>query len=164
MPGSCFLPWDHPRLRGEKSQSCSAASGCGGSSPLTRGKAPCPALKPAALRIIPAYAGKSIYTTATRGGCWGSSPLTRGKGCHHHSQRRVAGIIPAYAGKRMAKHSTRWHRQDHPRLRGEKAAQVAAAQVGIGSSPLTRGKDLIYCFPLLSTRIIPAYAGKSYQR
>ena len=89
----------HPRSRGENGGDVADAAGCGGSSPLTRGKRPGLSRGTFPRRLIPAHAGKTVrrYTAPSgraahprsrgenRGvGIWlrggrGSSPLTRGK-------------------------------------------------------------------------------------
>ena len=70
-------------------------------------------------------------------------------------------ITPAYAGKSLLCSSVFVFREDHPRLRGEKAFMGWYAACCWGSPPLTRGKVSASCYfsPLL--RITPAYAGKS---
>ena len=91
----------------------------------------------------------------------GSPPLTRGKAVDHLRRDLLAGITPAYAGKSRGGGRRVWRRQDHPRLRGEKMYYTRRMPRGVGSPPLTRGKDplsSIICFRL---RITPAYAGKS---
>ena len=94
-------------------------------------------------RIIPAYAG-----------------CTKHHGIHPCCP---PGIIPAYAGcTRPAGRRVRF-RQDHPHLRGvHYAAHATAIQAG-GSSPLTRGaRDQARC-SRARVRIIPAYAGCTFQ-
>ena len=51
--------WDHPRLRGEKTDLEPADEALMGSPPLTRGKDDPSGTLPSYLRITPAYAGKS---------------------------------------------------------------------------------------------------------
>ena len=114
----CMI-WDHPRLRGEKSITPPSYTLYLGSPPPTRGKVPSGFLISTALRITPAYAGKSHFigvfdfaigdhprlrgekpfpspSLLTR---IGSPPPTRGKvrrvRCFCHAVR----ITPAYAGK-----------------------------------------------------------------
>ena len=53
-------PWDHPRLRGEKSTETQRILSTLGSPPLTRGKVRCGNDKRLRSRITPAYAGKSL--------------------------------------------------------------------------------------------------------
>ena len=49
----------------------------------------------------------------------------------------------------------------HPRSRGENNAQSVAAETGKGSSPLTRGKHLLWRLVSNRQRLIPAHAGKT---
>ena len=70
-------------------------------------------------------------------------------------------ITPAYAGKRSSSHGLKVCVKDHPRLRGEKENQYHPIEALQGSPPLTRGKDYLCCRRNRSTRITPAYAGKS---
>ena len=133
-------------------------------------------------RIIPAYAGKRNKSTYARRQSWdhprlrgeksilicasdccsGSSPLTRGKVTLFFAHPILYRIIPAYAGKRDHSRSFRSCQQDHPRLRGEKRLALYGLYVGIGSSPLTRGKGHEGGGGGGGHGIIPAYAGKRY--
>ena len=109
----------HPRSRGENAPGRASPPGCGGSSPLTRGKLAVKSYGWDGTGLIPAHAGK----TGTRGGlrgrrrahprsrgenilkrrfnnrAHGSSPLTRGKLEHTHNPIERKGLIPAHAGK-----------------------------------------------------------------
>ena len=96
-------PWAHPRSRGENSLSAARARGCGGSSPLTRGKRRTRRPRRRGRGLIPAHAGKTSETAfltgattahprsrgendrdvCARPGDVGSSPLTRGKPAAH---------------------------------------------------------------------------------
>ena len=54
----------------------------------------------AAIRITPAYAGKSSIATSLNEGNAGSPPPMRGKGFAPSVLPLPVGITPAYAGKR----------------------------------------------------------------
>ena len=71
------------------------------------------------------------------------------------------GITPAYAGKRYSKFKTLGAKRDHPRLCGEKFRHVASKGYTLGSPPPMRGKVVPVGVVTVSTRITPAYAGKS---
>ena len=71
-------------------------------------------------------------------------------------------IIPAYAGKSYCEKAGIQHYRDHPRIRGEKSKTLEIVEVNTGSSPHTRGKVRRNNVEIKFTRIIPAYAGKSY--
>ena len=93
---------------------------------------------------------------------WGSSPLTRGKLWASTRDERASRLIPAHAGKTPTRsgRSGRW--AAHPRSRGENTTLTTAALIGIGSSPLTRGKLSDVNYSLLLYRLIPAHAGKTF--
>ena len=70
-------------------------------------------------------------------------------------------ITPACAGKsfpRRARHGCRW---DHPRVCGEKTAQIAEILNLPGSPPRVRGKVCTHLWTVERDRITPACAGKS---
>ena len=130
-----------------------------GSSPLTRGLPPRPAVWPARLRIIPARAGftsrhrppesgpgdhprsREVYgERPDRGtGRLGSSPLARGLLTINPPARRRLRIIPARAGFTSADIVTGMCLEDHPRSRGVYTVHVLGADGKGGSSPLARG-------------------------
>ena len=92
----------------------------------------------------------------------GSPPPMRGKAAEKNAKRRRSRITPAYAGKSLGSVSIRSHIQDHPRLCGEKEANVQFFFHSLGSPPPMRGKALKMNFSRGTNRITPAYAGKSY--
>ena len=132
---------DHPRIRGEH---CLAVI-----------------YPPWMYWIIPAYAGSTVCQSSTRIGLSdhprirgehaggqgehrvlaGSSPHTRGAPGMGAVQKYRGGIIPAYAGSTAVTEFHEGAGRDHPRIRGEHAAELRA-QVG-------------------ADRIIPAYAGST---
>ena len=109
----------HPRSRGENEDYMCDPAFEDGSSPLTRGKLAIATRRSAAVRLIPAHAGKtsscalSFLTRAahprSRGenlstrrkpqALSGSSPLTRGKPAGSFSPGISRRLIPAHAGK-----------------------------------------------------------------
>ena len=152
---------DHPRIRGEHAWGRIGVHAEKGSSPHTRGAPPASGPGPAAVRIIPAYAG-STWPTCSRtasprdhprirgehvgGGVYrtglrGSSPHTRGARRPHERIARICRIIPAYAG------ST-------PRTSGVRPCRS-------GSSPHTRGAPCRTRRRKYGPGIIPAYAGST---
>ena len=70
-------------------------------------------------------------------------------------------ITPAYAGKREFRRVQTLLHQDHPRLCGEKVIPPPELPPVPGSPPPMRGKVPHSFVHHLSTRITPAYAGKS---
>ena len=178
--GQWRLPWDHPRLCGEKSATTSGGMSGSGSPPPMRGKVPAVQNFVCRYRITPAYAGKSCPMRCVRFLLWdhprlcgekvfryrckhlvsGSPPPMRGKGrCCTSCSRRVR-ITPAYAGKSInvtLAGSSCW---DHPRLCGEKLPQQPRFCWAAGSPPPMRGKEKHSTKPRTYARITPAYAGK----
>ena len=97
------VPWDHPRVCGEKCTvlTCTA---CGwGSPPRMRGKGAPAGVLARWSRITPAYAGKRKY-----------SPVWL----------LVTWITPAYAGKRELYRKSEKFVRDHPRVCGEKTKKI----------------------------------------
>ena len=171
----------HPRSRGENGDLGLGDLALDGSSPLTRGKRHVDWRWPEFRRLIPAHAGKtSLASTPTspprahprsRGeNCVkihelkpneGSSPLTRGK--HHAavSCRQPRRLIPAHAGKTSRSRPSTRSAPAHPRSRGENLVLVGGGLVGVGSSPLTRGKRSVARAAGFAHGLIPAHAGKT---
>ena len=131
-------------------------------------------------RITPAYAGKSrcenarlcggqdhprlcgekITPDATLTSFTGSPPPMRGKVPAIQAGFGWLGITPAYAGKSRQHVRSRVPVQDHPRLCGEKEADVQFLSHSLGSPPPMRGKVARDATIFQCCRITPAYAGK----
>ena len=88
----------------------------------------------------------------------------RGKGQLAQSGFGLPGIIPAGAGKSFGFAGDGDVHADHPRGCGEKRRLLALLFVRPGSSPRVRGKAKPGRPSSLSSRIIPAGAGKSLGR
>ena len=73
----------------------------------------------------------------------------------------MVGLIPAHAGKTPASPWRGLEAWAHPRSRGENPHHLGARVKKEGSSPLTRGKPRSGQATRLSTRLIPAHAGKT---
>ena len=132
-------------------------------------------------RITPAYAGKSTYSDATQSThgdhprlcgeklprLWccihqkGSPPPMRGKVSRCRRSFCISRITPAYAGKSCHNDDATFSNGDHPRLCGEKEFALFVHQLTSGSPPPMRGKGVINQTVPSSSRITPAYAGKS---
>ena len=174
---------DHPRIRGEHNPLPLAVSRCGGSSPHTRGAHLPHAPSALAFRIIPAYAGSTLFsrdaihqtrdhprirgehpfeTPGFRDGM-GSSPHTRGALGIEAKNDQTVRIIPAYAGSTNPGVPYACRKPDHPRIRGEHRRTTTPPRRRAGSSPHTRGAPA----PGFSIRpgvgIIPAYAGSTQE-
>ena len=134
-----------------------------------------------ALGLIPAHAGKTTHFPARRrpGRAhprsrgenaivvgmvregMGSSPLTRGKQRRRQVRTQRARLIPAHAGKTLTPAGQLVIDGAHPRSRGENTAAMRAPNVGLGSSPLTRGKRSAKRRGRSGRGLIPAHAGKT---
>ena len=87
----------------------------------------------------------------------------RGKAKCQLDNVRCGRITPAYAGKRP-RAAQRWTTfRDHPRVCGEKLRTGERKGCEGGSPPRMRGKGRHENVSVRSTRITPAYAGKSIQ-
>ena len=97
----------------------------------------------------------------TKASLAGSSPLTRGKQLDGPARQRPHGLIPAHAGKTTRVLFGSSSSSAHPRSRGENTPQEAIADAAAGSSPLTRGKQLVVKHGRERRGLIPAHAGKT---
>ena len=152
-----------------------------GSSPLTRGKRGNKLQLQTIIGLIPAHAGKTSMRTATRlsrrahprsrgenaaltagtGMKLGSSPLTRGKLLCRASRQDGRGLIPAHAGKTASPRRRSYAVRAHPRSRGENRLLRPRPRAPLGSSPLTRGKQVAVDGSRGVGGLIPAHAGKT---
>ena len=151
------------------------------SSPLARGTQDLDRLGYVADRFIPAYAENSWRLRYSCGlvpvhprlrgelGFYGgnamkyigSSPLTRGTLISFCAIRNVRRFIPAYAGNSERSRKVPHSLAVHPRLRGELSVCKLFLNLGLGSSPLTRGTPVHGQRVFGYARFIPAYAGNS---
>ena len=155
-----------------------------GSSPRGRGK---PRRRPEShrrCRLIPAWAGKTcvcVRRSLSRrahprvGGenltpagrlviDGGSSPRGRGKRDRDIRRRLQGRLIPAWAGKTRYRVRPRHRLGAHPRVGGENLARAVSVVRPGGSSPRGRGKQINIIVCINSTRLIPAWAGKTSTR
>ena len=174
----------HPRSRGENGFADSRERGFEGSSPLTRGKLGSWRSHCKRIGLIPAHAGKTVFSEGGEGRdgahprsrgenrdrvgdphrAGGSSPLTRGKPVIGRAWLMSSGLIPAHAGKTRRSGGRPGRDRAHPRSRGENSVPAAGRRHSSGSSPLTRGKRT-GSDPLgLHPGLIPAHAGKTLPR
>ena len=151
----------HPRLRGADKSTGLDTERYIGSSPLTRGG---PGQRPGAGTrpgLIPAYAGRTYCSKLDSFRPCGSSPLTRGGPPSKSKRLLLLGLIPAYAGRTsLPRLLISWVRA-HPRLRGADGSTQPHIYLGEGSSPLTRGGLFRLSLMSVSSRLIPAYAGRT---
>ena len=95
---------------------------------------------------------------------WGSPPRMRGKAPMVWSLTGAPGITPAYAGKSCRRLERRSGKEDHPRMCGEKQIKGFKHDGHMGSPPHVRGKGELSRAGASTSRITPAYAGKSCKR
>ena len=92
----------------------------------------------------------------------GSSPHTRGAPEREGGPPAQKRIIPAYAGSTVAVLEIVAGERDHPRIRGEHNTGIDRSVKMLGSSPHTRGALARRRPAGRSGRIIPAYAGSTF--
>ena len=175
------VPWDHPRMRGEKGRYLQGARDLSGSPPHARGKVGIYIGRTHPSRITPACAGKSSppgcapsrrkdhprmrgekRCCAVSGKmCRGSPPHARGKEGMSVFPAVDGRITPACAGKRVLWAAADPEARDHPRMRGEKGGAGFCRLPRRGSPPHARGKVAHRTAFLYVVRITPACAGKS---
>ena len=152
-----------------------------GSSPRVRGKLAAALTSGAALRLIPACAGKTRFRGSlpyssgahprvcgennthlgSAPGWVGSSPRVRGKPVGGLITACGGGLIPACAGKTDPIGIVIHWWGAHPRVCGENTDAQAVAQAKTGSSPRVRGKPSTTYQRMCATGLIPACAGKT---
>ena len=76
-------------------------------------------------------------------------------------ERAKAGLIPAHAGKTRGTVFSPTGNGAHPRSRGENDLIRVAGYLSVGSSPLTRGKQVVTAYNTRTGGLIPAHAGKT---
>ena len=103
---------------------------------------------------------KSISPPAC-GSRLGSPPRARGEVWQAADKLSVAGITPACAGRRALLSATSSVRWDHPRVRGEKKANMRIVGATEGSPPRARGEAENNIIDRQILRITPACAGRS---
>ena len=85
----------------------------------------------------------------------------RGKVLREGLREHRLRITPAYAGKSEEIDRDAEIQRDHPRICGEKFDASVKEEVKAGSPPHMRGKGPMCGSDNITTRITPAYAGKS---
>ena len=152
---------DHPRIRGEHACPISDEELDEGSSPHTRGARKNRLKGEAQCRIIPAYAGSTIFFWRVRHGL-SDHPRIRGEHTPPWMWRVLRrGSSPHTRGAPCCRAWPSHPPTDHPRIRGEHLQQSMGAVDDVGSSPHTRGAHQHHTIYPLSGGIIPAYAGST---
>ena len=108
--------------------------------------------------------GENAVAAGAAASAAGSSPRVRGKRSRRNPRRYRSRLIPACAGKtKMTPMPTR-SRWAHPRVCGENLAASKSAWAWMGSSPRVRGKPWQDITAAVTSRLIPACAGKTLRR
>ena len=168
-------------MGGEKQYSKQLYQQQGGSPPRGRGKVSEGKISHFVTGITPAWAGKSFRygigyglgedhprvggekstVPATGSSYWGSPPRGRGKVIQLPSFGGASRITPAWAGKSCYAIFGGRVPWDHPRVGGEKMCELGNDHAGQGSPPRGRGKARRLSSWWTTSRITPAWAGKS---
>ncbi len=174
----------HPRSRGADATTCPRRPRLPGSSPLARGGHGQDPEVDKPIRLIPARAGRTAFSTCSvapgpahprsRGAdsaetgrvpaVRGSSPLARGGPRAAFHQRGSRRLIPARAGRTGVLAYSGAGGLAHPRSRGADEFKTGDLAYGVGSSPLARGG--LACSPTREPGVwlIPARAGRTPMR
>ena len=173
----------HPRVGGENKRCSFRLARPVGSSPRGRGKHPSADTARDGRGLIPAWAGKtrrahssavSVRAHPRVGGenmasslafasSLGSSPRGRGKRDDLTRRDSPGRLIPAWAGKTQACFVLGVGGGAHPRVGGENLNGDLEKLGGSGSSPRGRGKRASLKDYRALTRLIPAWAGKTWK-
>ena len=171
----------HPRVCGERACPEVDQGVAIGSSPRVRGTRRPHLPVPVRPRFIPACAGNAALSGPACGRdpvhprvcgersagralpkhTCGSSPRVRGTRRRYGHARVFVRFIPACAGNAPPRAGLWARRPVHPRVCGERPADVRGERIGDGSSPRVRGTRLIAHDAVQVHRFIPACAGNA---
>ena len=152
-----------------------------GSPPRMRGRRHRSEQQQSAVRLTPAYAGKTARSAASRPPRWahprvcgedlrgyggvsvplGSPPRMRGRRARGVVYCCLGGLTPAYAGKTGRSSRASWTARAHPRVCGEDVGDLLVAGVVAGSPPRMRGRRDQPGGKGRRAGLTPAYAGKT---
>ena len=132
--------------------------------PARAGKTISPGVHPASSRAHPRSRGENAPGRSGGREQGGSSPLARGKRVSSFCVTAGTGLIPARAGKTDGLDAHGFLLRAHPRSRGENENPEHDTSLGLGSSPLARGKLGGRRALLDEAGLIPARAGKTTGR
>ncbi|SCQ64061.1 Hypothetical protein PFR_JS9-2_2011 [Propionibacterium freudenreichii] len=175
---------DHPRVCGENRRPSGSVRQMSGSPPRMRGERTLLWALLGALRITPAYAGRTIRLNQvslrqtdhprvcgenlrrprTRSTPLGSPPRMRGERIKNIRKPPFSGITPAYAGRTVVDAGYRGLQQDHPRVCGENFGVDGRLPWLRGSPPRMRGERCGCSGGRGCRGITPAYAGRTLNR
>ena len=159
-PAFRSMPWDYPRMCGEKCPPGKFFFMTVGSPPRVRGKDLSIDLETFSSGITPACAGKS-GRHALRHVLDGDHPRVCGEKPFSQLDSTVPpGSPPRVRGKAWGRCCPDRLRWDHPRVCGEKRFASASLDAYWGSPPRMRGKENLTIAGLEDVGITPACAGK----
>ena len=139
-------------------------NGCDGLIPAYAGKTSKFIFSHFKSRAHPRVCGENQVNVASTVVGVGSSPRMRGKLHVLPAPCKCQRLIPAYAGKTPLTARNPPTMRAHPRVCGENAdGAITALSIG-GSSPRMRGKPLETTSVEFHEGLIPAYAGKTFDR
>ena len=156
-----FLPWAHPRSRGEHVIPSAPYNRGKGSSPLARGTLAGCGFVAATAVAHPRSRGEHSLPVEVAAANGGSSPLARGTPFSKTNVILVVGLIPARAGNTPPPCLQAHEPRAHPRSRGEHAKWLGFGLRLAGSSPLARGTHIPGLRDVRVTGLIPARAGNT---
>ena len=159
--GPLYPAWDHPRVGGEKYFSAQHPERGRGITPAWAGKRRSQGAAALQSGDHPRVGGEKTILLKNTSPYSGSPPRGRGKEVADEGIGGIIRITPAWAGKRYAPVCPCDFGWDHPRMGGEKSCRISTTNWPIGSPPHGRGKGSKSKNFLTSTRITPAWAGKS---
>ena len=154
-------PGAHPRVGGENVVAETKNFSRAGSSPRGRGKRHARRAVVCAVRLIPAWAGKTLQTTSCRRALKAHPRVGGENCCVRTTSPPNAWLIPAWAGKTDRPGPGQCPHGAHPRVGGENPAATVRKATECGSSPRGRGKLMGRIRLLTPPRLIPAWAGKT---
>ena len=152
----------HPRVGGENASCSGLMPNAAGSSPRGRGKLDGRPGDRWHQGLIPAWAGKTLSGNT---GHQEAAAHPRVGGENHATRDdayAAAGLIPAWAGKTHPIGYQALGTRAHPRVGGENKKVPLGASGQAGSSPRGRGKHMSSAPARVLSRLIPAWAGKTY--
>ena len=153
--------WAHPRMGGENVPGEVTDLAAAGSSPHGRGKLGGLGVDVAQLRLIPAWAGKTLSGIFSPSSGW-AHPRMGGENLIAAAVAGIgAGSSPHGRGKRSRSESSPPTKAAHPRMGGENLCYKQVTLVSLGSSPHARGKLNGRVDGNLAPGLIPAWAGKT---
>ena len=129
--------------------------------PAWAGKTPAVSMLYARVPAHPRVGGENGQGDGLSAVARGSSPRGRGKLVVVVLGVVEFRLIPAWAGKTTSSTPSRRRSRAHPRVGGENCSRACCMERLMGSSPRGRGKPLNFAGLDSSTRLIPAWAGKT---